>query len=276
MRRHAALEAAEVAQRPQRMAGLELGTDQEDDEVPLDLRGPPTLVDLGHGVPSCRVPAIVLAQAPTGQRGSVQGLMDTKTKVASRTRCTPPCSGFDRPGTTVSTDTITVSASSTIWVVLEPEHQRAVEPDLGHGDGRDGEPDRGHRRAVGEVEARPARGRRRRAHRGDRLRQQHQAAITTPTSAWGSPAAPTAFSSGCDSTLASPTTATSASEQQVRLTQRRAVARHVVVAVVAARSEPVSSCGGRKKSRCRTGLGEHEQAVERQRHHGREAELGRR
>ena len=58
--------------------------------------------------------------------------------------------------------------------LAEAELERAVEPDGGDGEGRDGEPDRGHRGAVGQVEADLQPAADRGADRRDRLRQQHQ------------------------------------------------------------------------------------------------------
>ena len=76
------------------------------------------------------------------------GVDDRKRNAASSTRCTPPCSGFARPGTTVSTETTTDMQQQHHLHRLQAERERAVEPDRGDRDGRDGQADRRHRRPV--------------------------------------------------------------------------------------------------------------------------------
>ena len=61
-----------------------------------------------------------------------------------------------------------------MWVGVQPEVQRTVEPDRGHRDGRDGQPDAGHGRSVAQVEADLGAVTAGGVDRGDRLRQEHQ------------------------------------------------------------------------------------------------------
>ena len=110
----------------------------------------------------------------TRRRRVGQGWRVSTRNAASTTRWTPPWSLVARPGTTVKTLTTDVRASSTMWVGSRPESQRAVEPDRGHRDRRDGQPDAGHGGPQRQVEADLGATASGRVVRGDRLGQQHE------------------------------------------------------------------------------------------------------
>ena len=190
-----------------------------------------------------------LATADVAARQGDEGLT-ARNRNASRTRCTAPCNRVARPGTTVRIATTTVTASKTIWVASSPSSSGPssqieatamagmVSPML----------------AMAEPKARLRlvwiRSRRAARLAASVSGSNTSSAITTPTNDGGNPTAETPALIAGVSTLARPTTATSASRSRPRL----ASAARLLGGSACSSASTTSPAEviGRKKSRCRT------------------------
>ena len=101
------------------------------------------------------------------------GTTDRNRYAARMTRPTMPCSVVARPVPSVTTPAISVSARNTASFGSS-RGQRHVKQEGDRGDGRDGQPDAGQRRAERQIQAVLQAVVARRPHRGQPFRQQHE------------------------------------------------------------------------------------------------------